>query len=278
MPDNYMQKALEYIDNNITGNISLYDISRAAGFSVPQFYRMFKRLTGDTVSAYILRQRLSLAAKEIKYSRKTISRIAADYGFESHDVFTRAFKRVYGISPRIYRKGEGTAPLKRLVIENSERGSSPDHMEFQVINTYGFELVGMESDALIWDGDGSIGRLWSEFLPRITEIRNLQRPVTMYGVCEHEHCKNNHIKYMAAVGVSKVINIPEGMVHRNIKQQCFFSADVPASISVPDAYSAAIGYAKSLGYEIEEYDNIEVYEEMFRDPALFSFQLLIPVK
>lgn len=49
MPDNNMQKALEYIDNNMTNDISLNDIASIAGFSVPQFYRLFKRLTGDTV-------------------------------------------------------------------------------------------------------------------------------------------------------------------------------------------------------------------------------------
>ncbi|MGF7141769.1 hypothetical protein HNQ56_000179 [Anaerotaenia torta] len=47
---------------------------------------------------------------------------------------------------------------------------------------------------------------------------------------------------------------------------------------MPDAYAGTIGYAKSLGYEIEDYDNIEVYEEVFKDPAFHSFQLLIPVK
>ena len=50
-----MQKALDYIEDNITGNISLHDISDKAGFSVPHFYRLFKSLSGDTVAAYILR-------------------------------------------------------------------------------------------------------------------------------------------------------------------------------------------------------------------------------
>lgn len=50
-----MLKAMNYIDENITQSISLYDLSRVAGFSVPHFYRLFRRLTGDTVGAYILR-------------------------------------------------------------------------------------------------------------------------------------------------------------------------------------------------------------------------------
>jgi hypothetical protein len=68
------------------------------------------------------------------------------------------------------------------------------------------------------------------------------------------------------------------MVNRSLKAQKFFQSDVPASISVPDAYSGTIGYAKSLGYEPAEYDEIEVYDEIFRDPAFYRFQLLLPVK
>ena len=276
--DNCMQKALEYIDNNITNDISLYDISCEAGFSVPQFYRLFKRLTGDTVGSYLLRRKLSLAASEIKNSNKSISRIAFDYGFESHDVFTRAFTRVYGVSPKKYRLGEGLPPLKRHAILNNDQEMNAFQMEFRIINSPDFVVIGMECNAELWDGDGAIGKLWSSFLLRVDEINQVQRPMTMYGICEHENCDSKHFKYMAAVGVDSSVKIPQGMIRRNMKAHSFFQANVPASISVPDAYSAAIGYAKSLGYEIENYDNIEIYDEIFKDPALYSFQLLIPIK
>lgn len=279
MPNNNcMLKALEYIDKNITCEISLYDIAGEAGFSVPQFYRLFKRLTGDTVGAYILRRKLSLAAREIKGSSKSISRIAFDYGFQSHDVFTRAFTRVYGISPNKYRLGEGLPPLKRRLIEEQEQEKSAYQMEFRILDARDFMVVGLECNATIWDSDGSIGRLWSDFLIRIDEIEEVHRPMTMYGICEHEFCDSKHFKYMAAVGVNRIAKIPSGMVRRSIKAQNFLQASVPASISVPDAYSATIGYAKSLGYDIEDYDNIEVYDEVFKDPAFYSFQLLIPIK
>lgn len=277
--DQFMQKALDYIDKNIDGNISLYDISCEAGFSVPHFYRLFKKLTGDTVCSYMLRRKLSLAAKDIRDSRKSISSIAFEYGFESHDVFTRAFTRVYGISPSKYRReGKDLPPLKRLIIEEGKLSQNERQMTFDLFKSPEFEVIGMECRAKTWDSDGAIGRLWGDFLMDVEKIKYAGDPAVMYGICEWEGCDGEYIKYLAGVGVKSGACLPQGMVRRSVRTQSFFRANVPDSISVPDAYTGTIGYAKSLGFEIEEYDNIEVYEEKFRDPAYYSFQLLIPVK
>lgn len=278
MVDNNMQKALEYIDNNIASNLSLNDIAFIAGFSVPQFYRLFKRLTGDTVASYILRRKLIIASGEVISSNKSISRIAFDYGFASHDVFTRAFIRVFGVSPKEYRNIGGLPPLKRCSLQYSKQEKNGYQMEFQIVELPDFDVIGLECNAEMWDTNGNIGNLWSIFLMQMDVINQIQKPMTMYGICEHENYDNGHLKYMASVGISEAINIPKDMVKRSMKSHTFLQASVPASISVPDAYSATVGYAKSLGFVIENYDYIEIYDEAFRDPAYYSFNLLIPVK
>ena len=276
--DQNMLKALEFIEDNITEELSLYDISAAAGFSVPHFYRMFKRLTGDTIAAYKLRRKLSGTARELLRANKTIACIAYEYGFESHDVFTRAFSRVYGMSPKKFRESGGAPPLKRQTVVAKDQETNNHQMNFSILHSESFELIGMECIAAKWDADGAIGRLWSDFLTRTEEIRNSADPMTMYGICEHENCDGNHFRYLAAIRVNSIGMIPAGMVSRIVPEMTFLQADVPGFISVPDAYAGTIGYAKSLGYVIEDYDNIEVYEEVFKDPAYHSFQLLIPVK
>jgi AraC family transcriptional regulator len=276
--DQYMLKALDFIDRNITQDISLYDICCEAGFSVPHFYRLFKRLTGDTVNAYILRRKLSMAAKCLLENNQSISSIAYEYGFESHDVFTRAFTRVYGVSPSKYRHNNGGPPLKRIKVLNSGPIEDNTQMQFSIFYTEGFSVIGMECIAKQWDCDGAIGRLWSDFLARIDEIKQPSKPIVMYGICEHETCANESFKYMAAIGVRKVTQVPTGMTQRFIKAQSFIQASVPDSISTPDAYTGTTGYARSLGYDIDDYDNIEVYNEVFQDPACNRFNLLIPIK
>lgn len=277
--DRHMLKALDYIDKNITRNISLYDICHETGFSVPHFYRLFKRLTGDTVGAYILRRRMLMAARELIESKKTITSIAYEYGFESHDVFTRAFTRLYGMSPNKYRHSSSPPPLKKLMeIDDNGQDADNNMMKFSLLHSDGFYVIGMECNARTWDSDGEVGRLWSDFLTRVDELNKIAEPMTMYGICEHETCDNDRFKYMAAVGVNEASDVPLGMKKRFIRVQKFIQASVPDSISTPDAYAGTISYAKSLGYEIDLYDSIEVYDEVFQDPDVHSFKLLIPIK
>lgn len=273
-----MLKAMNYIDENITQSISLYDLSREAGFSVPHFYRLFRRLTGDTVGAYILRRKITMAARDLINSDRSIASIAFDYGFESHDVFTRAFARVYGMSPKKYRHSNYPPPLKRLSVMDDQYSIDSQQMKFSLIHSDEFYVIGMECYAQIWDNGGDIGRLWSDLLARAEEISQGKAPMTMYGICEHETCNHEHFKYMAAIGVSDDAEAAPGMVKRLVRAQKFIQAIVPESIATPDAYAGTIGYVKSLGYEIDSYDNIEVYDEVFNDPDIYCFKLLIPIK
>lgn len=221
---------------------------------------------------------MSMAARELIDSAKSITSIAFEYGFESHDVFTRAFTRVYGMSPNKYRHSNSPPPLKRLTVIDDEPAVDNHQMKFSLLHSDGFYVIGMECNARTWDSDGEIGRLWSDFLTRADEINQITNPMTMYGICEHETCDNDQFKYMAAIGANGASDVPLGMRKRFIRVQKFIHASVPDSISTPDAYAGTIGYAKSLGYEIEFYDNIEVYDEVFQDPDIHSFKLLIPIK
>ena len=272
-----LQKAMNYIEKNLTKDISYYDITQEAGISVPHFYRLFKRLTGDTVGAYIVRRRISLAANDLVDSNKSIVSIAFEYGFESHDVFTRAFKRVYGMSPSKYRKSSTLVPLKRLTAISDQSVMDEHQMKFSLLHTEGFTVAGLECGAVLWDSDGAIGRLWSEFLAYLEKIQLIQDKVTMYGICEHDTCRNGDFIYMAAIGIDSGTEVPPGMIKKFITPQNFFQASVPECISTPDAYAGAIGYARSLGYALKDNDIIEVYDGIFQNLDVSRFRLLIPV-
>ncbi|WP_349670755.1 AraC family transcriptional regulator [Lacrimispora sp.] len=272
-----LQKAMDYIEENLTKDISYYDIAREAGISVPHFYRLFKRLTGDTVGAYILRRRISMAANDLVDRNKSIVSIAFEYGFESHDVFTRAFRRVYGMSPSKYRKSITSVPLKRLTAISDQSVMDEHQMKFSLLQTEGLVVAGLECRAVQWDSDGAVGKLWSEFLARLEKIQLIQDKVTMYGICEQETCNNENFTYMAAIGIDAGTDIPSGMTKKFISPQNFFQASVPDCISTPDAYAGAIGYARSLGYALKDNDIIEVYDGIFQNPDVNRFRLLIPI-
>ena len=84
--------------------LTLRFISSKLGYS--EFYttRKFSEISGMQFRDYLRRRKLAFALKEIRDSQKSLLHIAFDYGFSSHEAFTRAFKHEYGITPSDYRK------------------------------------------------------------------------------------------------------------------------------------------------------------------------------
>lgn len=106
------QKQIQNIVNEIDQCIKRYEnesltlqvLSRSLGYSKFHTTRKFKEISGMKLRDYLRYRKLAFALKEIRDSDKSIMEIALDYGFSSHEAFTRAFKKAYGISPSIYRK------------------------------------------------------------------------------------------------------------------------------------------------------------------------------
>ncbi|WP_396126348.1 helix-turn-helix transcriptional regulator [Anaerobacillus sp. CMMVII] len=85
-------------------NISLGQIAKVAGYSIPHFYRVFCAIVGCPVKEYVRKRKLSNAMFDVVTSKSSIIDIAFRYGFESHEAFTRSFKLAYGMPPSSFRK------------------------------------------------------------------------------------------------------------------------------------------------------------------------------
>lgn len=92
-----------YIESRIRTEISYVDLEKATGFSLVHIRSIFKDFFKIPLARYILQRKIANAAYEIRYSKKRITDIAYSYGFDGYDSFTRAFKRILGITPREYR-------------------------------------------------------------------------------------------------------------------------------------------------------------------------------
>ena len=100
-----INKALQFIDENLDADLSLENISKVACYSPFHFHRIFKAVTNETLNAYILRRRLEKAAAVLKYKAEvSIAELSLQYGFTSNSSFTRAFKKFYGLAPAQFRK------------------------------------------------------------------------------------------------------------------------------------------------------------------------------
>ncbi len=108
-----VQEALKYIGENLTNNISLNVLSKQAHFSSCYFHRLFQSVVGEPLMEYVRRKRLLCAADDLLNSDNNIIDIAFKYQFNSQDVFSRAFRRLYGVTPYEYRKlNKITFPFK----------------------------------------------------------------------------------------------------------------------------------------------------------------------
>ena len=106
------QKQIQIIVDEIDNCIKNYNdealtlccLSRRLGYS--EFYttRKFKEISGMQFRDYLRNRKLAFALKEVRDSEKSFLEIAFDYGFSSHEAFTRAFKKTYGVTPSEYRR------------------------------------------------------------------------------------------------------------------------------------------------------------------------------
>lgn len=100
-----LHNTFKFIDDHLNEPLSLETVADVAAFSPFHFHRLFKAVTNETLHTYILRKRIEKAAALlIRQSEKTISDIAVLCGFNSHSVFTRAFKKHYHYNPSEFRR------------------------------------------------------------------------------------------------------------------------------------------------------------------------------
>lgn len=108
---NAVARMQEYILRHYREEVSLRDLAAAASYSPWQALRVFSEFTGKTPFAYLREIRLSEAAKALRDSDASVLDIALSAAFGSHEGFTKAFSRHFGLSPTRYRKETPCLPL-----------------------------------------------------------------------------------------------------------------------------------------------------------------------
>lgn len=99
-----VRKMQDYIEEHINDKISLSQLAKVAGYSPFHASRIFKELTGYSPFYYIKAYRLSQAALRLRDSDTKVIDVALDFVFDSHEGFTRAFTKYFGLAPSRYSK------------------------------------------------------------------------------------------------------------------------------------------------------------------------------
>ena len=99
-----INEAIEYIESNLTEKIDYTKAARISCCSLNKFQRLFLFATEITISEYVRRRRMTLAAEELMKSDIKVIDLALEYSYESPESFTRAYQGIHGYPPSATRK------------------------------------------------------------------------------------------------------------------------------------------------------------------------------
>lgn len=100
-----MLRAKDLADGHYRENLTVEDLSEAAGLSPAHFSREFKKTFGESPHRYLMTRRLERAASLLRNTDWSVARICMSVGLEGVGSFTTSFKRMYGKTPTQYRAG-----------------------------------------------------------------------------------------------------------------------------------------------------------------------------
>lgn len=168
-----LNRTINYIEENLTGEIRLAEIGRIACCSPYHYQRMFAYMADVPLSEYIRRRRMSRAVADLLERDGKVIDVALKYGYDSPTAFNRAFKSVHGIAPSEVKTFGGSLkaypPVSFKLTVKGEYG-----MEYRIEKRDAFRIVGVSTPLahvmeenfstlpLFWQkvaSDGTIGKL-----------------------------------------------------------------------------------------------------------------------
>lgn len=276
-----VEDAIEYIEENITDELTVGRIADEVNVSAFYFQKGFSMLCGYTVGEYIRMRRLTLAGSEILSSDAKVIDLALKYGYDSQDSFTKAFTRFHGSTPTDIRKSgallKSFAPLHiKLTLEGGTV------MEYRIEQKPAFKVMGLSKMFSYETANADIPGYWDEIQGYAEE----KQVMGIYGVCFDEKMDGNQFRYMiaddfiaekAAKGNLEEYEIPahtwalfpcRGMMPMAIQEtnRKIFAEWLPTG-----------RYEIAEGYNIEYYSNPADFKNGTQDSEYYA-EVWIPVK
>ncbi|MCD1260002.1 AraC family transcriptional regulator [Paenibacillus athensensis] len=157
----HLNRALDYVEAHLADDLEVREAARLAACSEYHFTRMFSFLAGVTLSEYIRRRRLTLAAMELAQGQARIIDVAVKYGYTSPDAFARAFHNLHGVTPSEARQtGQPLKAYPRMYFRLTIEGGS--EMKYRLVDKPAFRIVGlMKRVPIVFHGvNPAIAQMW----------------------------------------------------------------------------------------------------------------------
>lgn len=173
-----MNTVIDYVENHLKDELDTEAISKIMACPFMVFQRSFVQIAGLTLFEYIRRRRLSCAAYDIQNTEMKIIDIAAQYGYESPDAFSVAFKRLHGIAPLMAKKSETKLKFyTRLHFTFTLKGVY--EMDYQLVDKDSFKVLGVRKTTP--EGGGTWGIVKSD--GSIEKMQKIYGKPIPFGLC-----------------------------------------------------------------------------------------------
>jgi AraC family transcriptional regulator len=268
-----MTATVDYIENHLTYDIMYDEVAKIACCSMHQFGRVFSYVVGISISEYIRRRRLTLAALDLQSGNVKVIDVAMKYGYNSPDAFTRAFFGMHGVNPKVARTlGVKLKAYPRITFHISIEGDV--EMEYRIEEKQSINLVGMvkhikrqsaNTMANDWkEATGEVWNTWEEFLNGGTDekISELYR-APMWQMGFTKTLENGET--LLAIGAESDTNVLMDLQTYTIPANKWAIFTVRGSLSGKDhpidamwtrittEWFESCGYKRAADYEIEVY-------------------------
>ena len=267
--------AIEYMEENLTEDITLADISKAVNLSAFHFQRAFSLLTGMTPAEYLRTRRLSQAGSELVKGDGKVIDIAFKYGYDSPESFTKAFTRFHGVSPAQAKKGDPIRFMSRYAVRITIEGGSI--MEYNIEK---WEEMDLLVHAKVFNAETSeeeIPKFWDEYYAD-EEYRKIPGYL---GVCAQAKTGSNEFKYGIGCKAVDVDGIPNGfeIIHIPEYDWAVFKCVGPTPKAIQDMWERI--YKEWL--PVSDYElipDVDIENYLPGDPSSKDYvsEICIPVK
>ena len=216
----WVQRALDYIEAHLTAPVDPAAVAQEAGFSLYHFHRIFQGAVGESIADYMRRRRLTEAARRLLGTRERILEVALLYQFESQASFTRAFRRVFAMTPGQYRRHRQALLLlekPRLTRDALEHLSDGVSLQPAILHHPAMRVVGLPYRGTNMSRE--IPSLWPVFHRLIAQVSHRREPEVTLGICLPAPLLTDAsaIDWLWAAEVeSEPYSLPAGLITRTI--------------------------------------------------------------
>lgn len=274
-------RAISYMEEHLSDDVDLEKAAGLACCSIYHFQRMFSYMTDISVSEYIRRRKMSLAAAELQRGQVKILDLALKYGYESPTAFNRAFKSIHGVAPSQARR-EGVVLKTYPPISFKITIKGEYEMNYKIVTKEAFRVVGKKAHFTggIEESFQRIPRLWAEanrnqLISELCRIMDPEIPGIM-GICTSAQDREFDY-YIGAVSQEPA---PPGMEELQIDAGTW--AVFECIGAMPDSIQSLqkriiTEWLPGAGYEYSNAPDIEVYFEGDQSSADYRCQVWMPV-